>query len=92
MYGTPLPKKPKPYVAGLVRGQLPRSPLREATKLEVTFEQAQPARPVLDYPSRAETPNEKSRRMLGKKVKVLAKIKPNPLVIEFTPEEWARIL
>jgi len=60
------PAKPKPYQPGLVRGQLPRSPLREATNVEITYRPIEPTRYLLEYPNHAETPNEKSRRQLAK--------------------------
>ena len=69
------PKKPLPFRPGLVRGQLPHSPLRVATTVEVVYSPISPMRPILDYPSRAETPNEASRRQLsrGLQVKVMNK-------------------
>lgn len=63
MFGTPLPKKPK-FVPGLVRGQLPRSPLRTATTVIIGTDNSSPVRPILEYPSHTETPNEISRRKL----------------------------
>lgn len=71
-------QKPKPYVPGLVRGQLPRSPLREATTVEIVYQPSEPVRVLLDYPSHAETPNEKSKRQL---VRSMPKVKVNKLVI-----------
>ena len=61
-------KKPKvkPYVPGLVRGQLPRSPLRTATQVIIGHEPSQETKPILDYPSHAETPNEVSRRQIAR--------------------------
>ena len=60
------PKKPIPFKPGLVRGQLPRTPLREATTVEIVYGPCNPTRPILDYPNHAETPNEKSKRQLSK--------------------------
>lgn len=65
MFGTPMPKKPK-YVPGLVRGQLPRSPLRTATVVVIGTDNSSPMRPILEYPSHAETPNEISRRKIAR--------------------------
>jgi hypothetical protein len=59
-------KRPAPFKPGLVRGQLPRTPLREATTVEIVYGPYNPTRPILDYPSHAETPNEKSKRQLSK--------------------------
>lgn len=65
MYGTPIPKKPK-YIVGLVRGQLPRSPLRTATVVVIGTDNSSPTQPILEYPSHAETPNEISRRQIAR--------------------------
>jgi hypothetical protein len=67
MYGTPLPKQPK-FTPGLVRGQLTRTPLRIATVVIIGIEPSQPTQPILEYPSHEETPNEKSRRQLQRRV------------------------
>lgn len=56
--------KPKPYRPGLVKGQLPRTPLRVATEVEVITRLPEPERHILEYPNHAETPNEKSKRQL----------------------------
>lgn len=71
------PAKPKPYQPGLVRGQLPRSPLREATTVHIVIEPSEPERHLLEYPNHTETPNEKSKRQLARltpKSKVLKAI------------------
>jgi hypothetical protein len=75
-------KKPKvkPYVPGLVRGQLPRSPLREATQVIISSEPSQPTRAILDYPNREESPNEKSRRQLAKS---MPKVRLNRAIVPF---------
>ena len=74
--------KPKPFVPGLVRGQLTlRSPLREACQVDIQYQPTQPARAILDYPSHAETPNEKSKRQLAKS---MPQVKLNKQVVEFT--------
>ena len=75
-------KKPKikPYVPGLVRGQLPRSPLRVATQVIISHEASQETRPVLDYPSHAETPNEVSKRQLARS---MPKVRVNKAVVSF---------
>ena len=79
MFGTPLPRKPK-FVPGIVRGQLPRSPLRSATVVVIGTDNSSPTRPILEYPSHAETANEINRRKIaranqcaGITAKVLAK-------------------
>lgn len=63
MFGTPLPKKPQ-FTPGLVKGQLPRSPLRTGTTVIIGTDKSSPMRPILDYPTHAETPNEISRRKI----------------------------
>ncbi len=74
-------KKPKvkPYVPGLVRGQLPRSPLRTATEIIIGHEPSQETKPILEYPSHSETPNEKSKRQLARsmpKIRVHRSVAP----------------
>lgn len=74
--------KPKPFVPGLVRGQLQlRSPLRDACTVEVTLTPELPCRIPLDYPSHAETPNEKSKRQLARS---MPKVRVSKAIVQFT--------
>lgn len=80
--------KPKPFVPGLVRGQLQlRSPLREGCQVEITYTPILPERIPLDYPFHAETPNEKSKRQLAR---LTPKVHINRAVVPFTLKigEW----
>ena len=74
--------KPKPFIPGLVRGQLVlRSPLRDACQVDIAHEPVRPTRAILDYPSHAETPNEKSKRQLSQS---MPKVKISKSVVQFT--------
>ena len=58
-------KKPKPFKPGLVKGQLPpTSPLRQATKVEVIHDSIKGTNFNTSLVSHAETPNERSRRLV----------------------------
>jgi len=67
VFGTPIPKKAK-FTPGLIRGQLVRTPLRTNTEVIIGHDPSSPMRPILEYPSHEETPNERSRRQLQGRV------------------------
>jgi hypothetical protein len=82
--------KPKPYIPGLVRGQLLlRTPLRVATTLVIQYEPTHEIQPMLEYSTREESPNERSRRLLKRSMPA---IKVHRAVVTFTPEEERMML
>ena len=81
--------KSKPFKPGLVKGQLPpTSPLRQATKVEVIRDSVKGTNFNISLASHAETPNERSRRLVQRYN--FKGYKPKATVVQFnlTLGDW----